>query len=141
MASRDSALYAKLDVNKYLGDARDRGGGVVPIPFEHTVIAGGEAAADTVNLCVLPANCEVAGLTCNTDGLGTSVTLKIGDSGDTDRLMMATAFAAAEDSGKIAFSGLRYRPAASTVVYATYAGATATAGKIFRGVIWIVPGA
>lgn len=141
MASRDSTLYTKLDVNKYLGDARDRGGRAVPVPFEHTVVAGGEAIADTVNLCVLPANCEVVGLDCITDGLGTSVTLKIGDSGDTDRYMMATAFASAEDSGKLAFSGMRYRPTAAATVFGTYAGGAATAAKIFRGVIWIVPGA
>ena len=33
VTNRNSALYLKLHVNKYLGDARDRGGRPVPIPF------------------------------------------------------------------------------------------------------------
>ena len=33
VTNRNSTLYTKLSVNKYLGDARDVGGRAVPIPF------------------------------------------------------------------------------------------------------------
>lgn len=139
MATHNSALYTKLDVNKYLGDARDRGGRAVPIPFEHA--ASSDTTSDIVNLATLPANCEVVGLECITDGLGTSVTLALGDSGDVDRLMVATAMATSGNRGTLAVTGMRYRPTADTIVYATIAGANLTDAKIFKGVIWIVPGA
>lgn len=139
MATHNSTLYTKLDVNKYLGDARDRGGRAVPIPFEHT--AATDTTSDIVNLCTLPANCEVMGLDCITDGLGTSVTIAIGDSGDIDRLMVATALAVSGNNGRLAVTGMRYRPTADVTVYATIAGANLTDGKIFKGVIWVVPGA
>ena len=138
MAVHSSALYTKLDTNKYLGDTRDRGGRLVPIPFEHT--AASDTTSDTVLLCTIPANCEVVSLECITDGMGGSVTIAIGDSGDIDRLMVATAMAASGNRGTLAITGMRYRPSADVTVYATIAGANFTDAKIFKGTITIVPG-
>jgi len=141
MALRDSVLYDKLHVKKYLGDARDRAGRMVPIPFEHTVVAG-EASADTVNLCVLPANCEVVGYDMVTDGLvGAGITVIVGDSGDTDRFQASTVMVAAEARGVLAFAGARFRPTADTIVLLTYGVAAPTVGRIVRGAFYIVPGA
>src|SRR3972149_12110049 len=114
--NRNSALYAKLHVNKYLGDARDYGGRMVPIPFDHTVVSGetGGASAgvqDTVNLCVLPANCMVVGLEWSADALwasaGTNGTLQFGDSGDDDRYLTATELYTATPGGPIATEGMK----------------------------------
>ena len=96
--TRDSTLYDSVYVKKYITDPRDRGGRAVPIPFAHTVVAGetGGASAgvqDAVNLCVLPANCEVVGLDFASNDVWASAavngTLQIGDSGDDDRYMIA----------------------------------------------------
>lgn len=142
MALRDSALYKKLHVDKFLGDARDAGGRAYPIPFQHTVVTGGEAIADTVNLCVLPANCEVVGFEAIGDGvMAATGTIAVGDSGDADRYMVAKVFATAEDRGDLAFAGMRYRPTADTIVVMVYAVAAAVAGKVLKGRFWVIPGA
>ena len=156
--NRDSTLYAKLHTNKYLGDARDRGGRVVPIPFQHTVVSGetGGASAgvqDSVNLCVLPANCMVVGLELTADALwasaGVNGTLQLGDSGDDDRYMTATELYTATPGGPIATEGMKrggladtgqnYKPTADTIVKATYKSANPTVGKIYKGCFFVIP--
>jgi len=158
--TRNSTLYTKLHVNKYLGDARDVGGRAYPIPFEHTVVSGetGGASAgvqDKVNLCVLPANCMVVGLEFVANALwasaGTNGTLQLGDSGDDDRYMTATELYTATPGGPIATEGMKrsgladtgqnYKPTADTIVVATYKTANPVVGKNFKGIIWVVPGA
>lgn len=158
--TRNSTKYKKLHVDKYLGDARDAGGRVVPIPFAHTVVSGetGGASAgvqDKVNLCVLPANCEVIGLQFSADAIwasaGTNGTLQLGDSGDDDRYMTATELYTASPGGPIATEGMKrggladtgqnYRPTADTIVVATWKTANPVVGKKFQGCFLIVPGA
>jgi len=160
VTNRNSTLYTKLNVNKYLGDARDYGGRVVPIPFQHTVVSGetGGASAgvrDTVNLCVLPANCMVVGMEFSAENLwGTSTsngTLSLGDSGDDDRYLIAAELYTAAGgpiategglrAGKLAFAGQNYKPTADTIVKAEYRGANPTVGKVFKGCFYVVPGA
>jgi hypothetical protein len=157
--TRSSTLYTKLHVNKYLGDARDRGGPVFLIPFQHTVVSGetGGASAgvqDIVNLCVLPANCMVVGLRFVSDAVwasaGANGTLELGDADDTDRYLVATELYTAAGSpitgdGKtvnlLAFAGQNYKPTADTIVIATYKVANPTVGKIFKGVFEVILGA
>ena len=158
VTNRDSTLYTKLHVNKYLGDARDRGGRVVPIPFSHTVVSGetGGASAgvrDTVNLCVLPANCMVLDLIFKSNALwasaGTNGTLQLGDSGDDDRYMVATELYSAESPlptegtarFRVALAGLLYKPTADVIVLAEYRVANPVVGKVFSGCFLVVPGA
>lgn len=158
MATRNSTLYKKLHVDLFLGDARDADGRVVPIPFEHTVVSGetGGASAgvqDKVNLCVLPANCEVVGLDFVSEALwssaGTNGTLEMGDSVDSDRYLKATELYDANGprategdlrGGRLAFTGMRYRPTSDTIVQATYKTANPVVGKKFRGCFYVVPG-
>lgn len=157
--TRNSTLYANLHVNKYIVDARDRGGRAVPIPFQHTVVSGetGGASAgvqDKVNLCVLPANCEVVGLDVTCDAVwasaGVNGTFELGDSGDSDRYLKATEAYDANGprategdlrGGRLAFAGMRYRPTADTIVTLTWKTANPTVGKIVKGVFWVIPGA
>lgn len=158
VTNRNSTLYTKLHVNKYLGDPRDRGGRIVPIPFSHTVVSGetGGASAgvrDTVNLCVLPAHCMVIDLIFKSEALwasaGTNGTLQIGDSGDDDRYMIATELYSAESplptEGTVRFrlanAGLLYKPTADTIVLAEYRAANPVVGKIYKGCFLVVPGA
>lgn len=156
--TRNSALYLKLHVNKYLGDARDRAGAIVPIPFQHTIVSGetGGASAgvqDIVNLCVIPANCMVVGLQFSAENVWASVgvngTFQIGDSGDDDRYMVATEHYTAAGSpitgdGKqvnvLAHAGQNYKPTADTIVTGIYKVANPTVGKTIKGCFLVIPG-
>lgn len=137
MASVNSALYKQLEVDKYLSKGTDRGGQSVIIPIAHTVVTG-EANADTVNLAVVPSNARVVDFDLVTDGLGTSVTVIVGDAGDTDRLMASTSMASAGNNGRLAVTGAHWIPTADTIVYLTYGGANPTVGKIVRGFIEVI---
>lgn len=139
-ALRNSVLYDNLFVKKYLGDARDRGGRIVPLPFELVVLSP-STNGDTYNLQVIPANAKVVGLECNTDGLGGSVTATLGDSGSAARYMASSSMATVNLQGSIASAGMGYKPTVDTVVVATLAGATPTVGKKMVGVIYVIPGA
>ena len=154
--TRSSTLYTSRDVNKYIQDVRDFGGAVKWIKFKHTVVSGetGGASAgvqDIVNLCVLPANCEVVGLKFVSDNVwasaGTNGTLEIGDSGDTDRYMVATELYTAAGSpitgdgktvAQLAFAGMQYRPTADTIVIGTWKTANPVVGKIIKGYIGVI---
>lgn len=139
MATKDSTLYTNLDVNKFPPDARDRGGRVVPIPFEHTVVT--EVSGDDVRMCVLPNGCEVVGFEAITDGVaGTNTTVEFGDSGDVNRFMIAVDFDTAEARGTLAFAGMRFRPTADTIVIMTWGASNPVAGNIVKGRFLIVPG-
>lgn len=137
MASVNSTLYDNLHVKKYISKATDQGGQIFPIPIEHTVVTG-EANADTVNLAKVPANAQVIDIDVITDGLGTSVTLILGDAADTDRLMASTAMATSGNNGRLAITGSRWTPTAETIIYATYGGANPTVGKVFKGYINVI---
>ena len=131
----DTTLYTNHDVNGAPYDSRDRGGRVVPIYFEVTIDSTTNIG-DTYNLFTLPKGWSVCGLQCTTNGLGASagsgVTFQIGDD-DTDRLMKATDFDAAEAQGSLAYAGVAYRPTADKVMLATIGTAAAVAGKIVKG--------
>lgn len=160
--NRNSTIYSNVNVNKYVADARDKGGRLLAIPFEHTVVSGetGGASAnvqDSVNLCVLPAYCRVVGLEIKSDNLwasaGVNGTLQIGDSGDDDRYMAASELYTSTAGGPlateggagrspIAQAGMNYKPTADTIVFATYKVANPTVGKQFKGCFYVIaPGA
>lgn len=136
---RDSVLYDKLHVKKYLGDGRDRGGRVVPIPFEITIVSP-RTIGDTYNLCVLPANCEVVDMQCraSVDLVGL---ITIGDAGAAARYLASTDFSASTVLGTLAQAGLRYRPAADTVVVMTINTSAGALGGILKGCFFVVPAA
>lgn len=154
--TRNSTQYAAIHVSKLLTDARDRGGRLVPIPFEHTIVSGetGGASAgaqDAVNLCVLPANCKVVGLEFKSNDLwasaGTNGTLQLGDSGDDDRYMVATELYSAQSPLPseatvrfgLAVAGQNYEPTSDTIVFATYKTANPVVGKTFKGCFYVIP--
>lgn len=156
MAVRDSTLYTSVEVNKYVADARDKGGRVVPIPFEHTVVSGELGGAslgvsDEVRLCVLPANCEVVGFEMAYEAMsasgGPGVTIEVGDSGDINRFYITGSSTAGTDEdlasgiGTVAFAGLRYRPTTDTIVLLQWGVANPDVGQIVKGIFWIIPGA
>ena len=156
--TRSSTLYTKLHVNKYPPAATDLGGRAYPIPFSHTVVSGetGGASAgvqDKVNLCVIPKGAMVVGLEFVSNDVwasaGVNGTLELGDSGDTDRYLVATELYTALGSpitgdGKqvnlLPYSGQNYTPTADTIVTATWKTANPVVGKIFKGCFWVIPG-
>lgn len=142
--ARDSALYTSVFVNKYLADARNYKGRVVPLPFEVTIQSASNVD-DTYNLTVIPANARVVGLECSTDGLGASagagVAVIIGDADDDNRYMAASDFDAANASGVLAFAGAGYTPTADTVVIMEINTAAAVVGKKVTGCLYVIPAA
>ena len=141
---RGSVLYSNLFTNKYIGDARDRGGRVVPLPMELT-IPSPSTVADTYNMTVIPANSKVVGLEFTTDGLGASAgagrTIALGDSGDNDRYMVALDCDVANAQGTLANTGQGYKPTADAIVVALTAGGAPVVGKKIMGTLFVVPGA
>ena len=150
MAVRNSTIYLNKDVNKYAYDARDFGGRVVKIKIKHTVVSGelGGASAgvsDEVNLCTLPANCEVFDFFLDHEAMGASagagVTAEVGDSGDVNRYMTSTDVDAAGQVSRLVTAGVNYRPTVDTIVLLQWGGANPVVGKIIEGFFLIVPGA
>lgn len=141
MATKDSTLYTNVYVNKYPADARDGQARVVYLPFEHTIVT--EVSGDDVRLLVLPANCEVIGFGFQTDGVGgTGTTLIIGDSGDTNRFMLAIDVdTELTVIPMMPFTGFRFRPTADTIVLGTWGIDNPVAANIFKGYFLIAPGA
>ncbi len=141
MANRHSTLYLNTHVNFYQRDARDVRGRIHSIPFEHTVVSG-EVSTDTVNLCVLPANCEVENMFFQTDGVGgTNTTGEIGDSGDANRFMLALDINTELTVVPLMpFTGWRFRPTSDTIVVLTWGASNPVAGNIVRGYFIVVPG-
>lgn len=139
--ARSSTLYTNYDVNKYVPDARDRYGRVVPIKIEATIVSAA-ATGDTYKLCVIPANASVVGLFCTSEALsvsaGVGLTVKIGDSGDDDRYMAASDFDAVNGTGVLAAAGMNYRPTSDTIVILTITG-TPVVGRVIKGCFFIVP--
>jgi len=136
---RDTAGYASAWVNKYLQDARNVYARQVAIPFELIGLSPA-TIADTYNICRLPANAAVVGLFAITDGLGTSVTIALGDAGSAARYLAATSFATTGLSVTgLAVGAYNYRPAAETIVVAVDAGAAITVGKILKGHFTVLP--
>ena len=136
---RNTALYDRLFTSKYVADARDYGQRPIFIPFELIGLSPA-TIADTYNIAVLKAFVSVRGLYAITDGLGTSVTIALGDSGSAARYLAATSFATAGlNVAAIADAGYDYRPTVDTIVVATDAGAAVTVGKKLRGHFTVLP--
>ncbi len=98
-----------------------------------------EAAASgtVINLCKLPKGVVVHDVVIDTEALGTSVTLAVGDGADNDRYIAATAAATAGQI-KMGIGGKGYRVGTNEgddVLTATVGGAAAT-GKIHFTVLY-----
>jgi len=137
MAVLNSTLYTNVYVNKYIADARDKGGRRVDVPFTHTV--GSDTTSDTVNLCVIPEGWEVVSLDVSFDACGGSCTMALGDSGSATRFMAATSVVSAGKFNGLLTAGMRYRPASDTIVFITWAGSNPTASAVVKGTIGCVP--
>lgn len=139
--NRESVIYANRYTNKYLNDARNFSGRVVPIYFELTVVSA-SAAADTYDLFQIPANWSVAYLFGRSQAMGasagSSVDLIIGDSGDDNRLVAATDADVDQASFHLAFEGIGYRPTVDTIEEAKF-DAAPVVGKIVKGHVFLVP--
>lgn len=138
MAVLNSTLYTNVYVNKYITSAMDRGGRLVPLKIKHTV--GSDTTSDTVNVAVIPANCEVVDFRVAFDACGGSCTMAVGDAGSATRLMAATSVVSAGKFSGLLSAGQGYRPTADTIVFLTWAGSNPTAAAVINGIIEIVPG-
>lgn len=134
---RNGDLYAPIFGSKYITDARNLNGRLVPLPFEVTIVSA--VNGDSYNLTVVPANWKVVGMDCVTDlGLGASVTLQVGDSGNASRFAPATAFGTANLVIPLAGAGEGFKPSADTIVVAVIGGAGPTVGRTFKGCFYCI---
>ena len=88
-------------------------------------------AASTIKVATPPKGSKIVGIEVSTTALGSGVTLALGDSGDADRYMLATSFAAVATSQALRpATGFLYEigtVSGDEAAYLTTAGATMSA--------------
>lgn len=144
MPTTNSAQYDKINVKKLPATVFEAQGHTVPIPFRHVTGAGVpvivEAAADTVFLCVLPANFEIYDmLIASPDGGFGAATLTIGDAGNAARFFASAVLTTGR--GQLVPTAIRYRVPADTPVFLTWGTGAPTAARTLVGFFAGVPGA
>lgn len=139
-----STMYTNHDVNKRPYAATDRGGRIVPIRVEHTVVTA-DTVDGTVKLAIHPKGWAFHSLNISTDGLSASAgvgqTPVIGDGTTANKYMLASDFDAAAGIGLINGASIGYIPTADVIITLTF-GSTGdpVAGKKVFGYINFVPG-
>lgn len=129
-------------------DANELGGNVRVAYFEYTT-TGTEAAADTLVLTTIPKACRILSgqlhidaIDGTGDGATTATTVRVGDTGDDDRYLTATAADAADVDSELnapASVGFGYETTASTEVVMTFDAVDAEADKTIKGYLLYVP--
>lgn len=139
---RSSTLFTNYETNKHIPEPRDRHGSLIPFYFEVTIVSASNIS-DTYDLFTIPANWSVAFIQATTNGLGASagagVTFQIGDSGDADRLMIASDFDANNAVAHLAYTGVAYRPTVDTIEECLIGTAAAVVGKLVKGHVFMIP--
>lgn len=105
-------------------------GGAVRVIFDQVTTAGTEAVGDRLFIGKLPPGYRVIGGRLNTEALGAGTTLTLGDTGDADRLVTATATASAVIINLVI--GFRNETADTIDLFATVGGSTLTAGRLIQ---------
>ena len=101
-----------------------------------TYTINAKAAGTVINVAKLPKGATFLRGLIVTDGLGSGVTLKLGDSGDDDRYLTATSAASAGALEANAIAGIGYTVSADTTLFLTTGGATtASSNKTIKTVI------
>ena len=111
-----------------LGVAKTIPYGAIPLVEVYTIPSGGLDSGSTIKFFRIPAGYTVYDVQAVTDGLGTSVTVSVGDSGSATRFINAQSAANAATINK-ATGTLPRRYDADDYIVATIGGATATQAK------------
>lgn len=111
--------------------------GIVRVIYRSYTTDGTEANGDLIQVGRLGPAQRVIGGKVHQDGLGTSVTLALGDSVDADRYFTAQAAATAGNIDIDAFAGLGYEGGAADL-FLTIGGADPDASKTVKAVILVV---
>lgn len=110
-------------------------GGKVRVQVD-TYTINGAASGTVINVAKLPKGATFLRGLIVTDGLGSGVTLKLGDSGDDDRYLAATSAASAGTIEANALAGIGYSVSDDTTLFLTTGGATtASSNKTIKTVI------
>jgi hypothetical protein len=134
MATQYSVQYAKELTNPpTLKDPAESAGKLQVLRGK--IVAATWTTSDLGYLFTAPSVCKLVGGFMETDGLGTSVTIKLGYTGADDAIIAATAMATASrvQLPKLASIGLDI---GGKVIYATAAGANPTDTKILDVVLY-----
>lgn len=126
MATQNGTNYAKaIDPSSANILAAGLWGGKVRVQKDDFTFAG-EAAGEVIRVGRLPKGAKFLFAIVTSAALGSGVTLQLGDSGDDDRYMVATAHASAATTISAPTSGIGYETTAETIVNLTTAGGAAT---------------
>ena len=98
-------------------------GGKVRVQVDSYTI-NAKASGTVINVAKLPKGATFLRGLIVTDGLGSGVTVKLGDSGDDDRYMAATSVASAGAVEANAIAGVGYSLSSDTTLFLTTGGAT-----------------
>jgi hypothetical protein len=114
-------------------DGGDYGGRTRHV-YDEYVTTGAETTNDRIFVGTLDAGERVLDGWVLYGALGGSVTLKLGDAADDDRLLLATAASSAGVTRLTAATGLGYKPsgAARVPLFLTLGGGTAATGQAIR---------
>lgn len=115
----------QMSTPKYPVSGPGMGGRSVKTERGTTIVGTAYAIGDSVTMFRLHRNFRVTGGYVKTDGMGTSVTVIVGDAGDDDRYFVSASVATASINTAVAPTGLDYLTTAYTDVIAKFAGATA----------------
>lgn len=141
MASVKGANITNMDATPIVKVDSENAGGKMRV-FHDTFEASSLASGSDITIARIPKDATIHDVVLKCDALGSSVTLKVGDSGDDDRYIGATgtwnaagqtqSMQAGSSTGApiAAVTGLGHRTTAETDILITTGGASAT-GTIF----------
>ena len=148
MASVKGANITNMDATPIVKVSSENAGGKIRVSHD-TYEASSLASGSDITIARIPKNATIHDVIVKCDALGSSVTLKVGDSGDDDRYIgvVGTWNVAGQSQSMLAGSstgapipavtGLGYRTTAETDILITTGGASAT-GTIFCWVMYSV---
>lgn len=93
---------------------------------------------DTISLFRLPKGARILGIIADYGAMGTSTTLTIGDSGDSDRYLVSTSVAAAGRTDALASTGFGYILPEDTTILATAGGANYASARDLKVALFYV---
>jgi hypothetical protein len=139
MASVKGVNITNLDAVPAVAAPVDQTGGRLRVWYD-TYEASSLAAGSDITIARVPEGANIFDVVIHHDALGTSVTLKVGDSSDDNRYITATAAATAgnismSDDGAI--TGFGFENTSETNIVITTAGAAAT-GTIMCAIFYTV---
>lgn len=139
------ATYSSTNVQNKTGVSAGGSAGAVLSAYAEVSCTAAPATTDTIEFFYLPAGARVLHATLESTDMDTNVTptltIDVGDAGDTNRLFAAsTVGQAGTQSSATAVTGLNYKYSSKTLITGVAANnaATGAAGTLYLSVLYVV---